>query len=119
MCGTLQCETTAKFPLFGGSQIINLKTKSFPNGTTISCKAANIDLGPDIPDPGLVEDGSPCYDLDKDTAGVCLAQKCIDIKTFPFKHCPRGLNGVECSGKGVCDCYLNFAQFNYKILYVI
>lgn len=56
-CGKLYCEGGAGFPVLG--------TLASAQQVTIgghSCKAASVDQGQDVPDPGYVANGSPCGD---------------------------------------------------------
>lgn len=62
-----------------------------------------LDLGPDVPDPGIVEDGSPCFtNTSAKIKGVCLNQICVNLNKIGIKSCPDDKNGTVCSGRGVC-----------------
>lgn len=64
-------------------------------------RAAQIKLGDDVPDPGLVDNGSPCLQGRSKVKGICLDRKCIKLADVKLKSCPLGINGSECSGNGV------------------
>lgn len=71
-------------------------------------RGATINLGPDVPDPGLVDDGSPCYTNTKTKSqGICINKKCVDINTITIPSCPVDVNGTICFGNGVYFFNLN------------
>ena len=55
------------------------------------------DLSNDMPNPGLVGEGTKCGD-----EMVCIMDlgtaKCMDLSTLNSPTCPVGSNGVLCSG---------------------
>lgn len=61
MCGKLLCEGGAGFPLLGSLAEASQGFIYDENGSKRVCKAASLDQGEDIPDPGYVSDGSPCF----------------------------------------------------------
>ncbi|XP_072047065.1 disintegrin and metalloproteinase domain-containing protein 12-like [Amphiura filiformis] len=63
------------------------------NGKELQCKAASIDLGQDVPDPGYVVDGSPCG-----RGKVCMDSKCLNLTELHIQQCP-----YNCHGNGVCN----------------
>ncbi|XP_078588460.1 disintegrin and metalloproteinase domain-containing protein 12-like [Branchiostoma floridae x Branchiostoma japonicum] len=79
LCGKLQCQGGGEAPIIGsGSQIIST-TVTLPNGQVITCRGVYVDLGNDIPDPGLVMAGTRCGQ-DK----VCYNNRCELITSlFP------------------------------------
>ena len=91
-CGKLHCTNISQsdFQLSGSIQFTQVTF-----GSTL-CKSASIDVGNDVPDPGIVFDGSPC-----DTDSICISQRCTTIASLNFPSCPSS-NGMECSGNGVC-----------------
>ncbi|XP_065835038.1 disintegrin and metalloproteinase domain-containing protein 11-like [Oscarella lobularis] len=104
-CGLLQCQGGGQFPILGGSSQVGTLTYTI-SGNRIPCKGASIDLGSDVRDPGLVEDGTRC-----DTNKVCVSHACTSISSLSVVACPRGSNSLTCSGNGVCnnvgDCHCN------------
>ncbi|XP_071170468.1 disintegrin and metalloproteinase domain-containing protein 12-like [Mytilus edulis] len=106
MCGVLMCNSNVSDPVFGGgSQIVSERSMTFPQPLgTITCKGATINLGPDVPDPGLVDDGSPCYtNTNTKSQGICINKKCVDINTITIPSCPVDVNGTICFGNGICN----------------
>lgn len=55
MCGKLQCENVEEMPVFG---IVPAIIKS-PSKTT-TCWGVDFQLGSDVPDPGMVNEGTRC-----------------------------------------------------------
>ncbi|KAI8512668.1 Disintegrin and metalloproteinase domain-containing protein 33 [Branchiostoma belcheri] len=71
LCGKLQCQGGGDAPIIGsGAQIITT-TVTLPNGRELRCRGVYVDLGGDIPDPGLVMAGTKCGQ-DK----VCYNNRC-------------------------------------------
>ncbi|XP_046365206.2 zinc metalloproteinase-disintegrin-like EoMP06 [Haliotis rufescens] len=106
MCGMLQCVTKSRSPVVGvGRHIINTTSGSH------TCISVAIDLGDDVPDPGLVDDGSPCihFETGNNQPGVCLARECVVLQTLPKQPCPKDPSGSQCSNHGICtndnSCY--------------
>lgn len=112
MCGTLFCDSTNSLPVLPGQGAIRIIT--FTIGKSIKCRAAQINFGNDVPDPGLVDNGSPCLQGRTKVKGVCLERKCIKLADIQLKSCPVGISGLECSDNGICNnkgecfCNLNF-----------
>ena len=80
-------------------------------------RAATINLGDDVPDPGIVEDGSPCEtDRKLHTPGICLNRKCVPVGNIKVTTCPADSNGTECSGNGVRDKVLSSCKVLVKSL---
>lgn len=55
MCGKLQCENVGALPVFG----IKPATIQTPIGRT-TCWGVDFQLGSDVPDPGMVNEGTKC-----------------------------------------------------------
>uniref|UniRef100_A0A336MZJ4 CSON003544 protein n=1 Tax=Culicoides sonorensis TaxID=179676 RepID=A0A336MZJ4_CULSO len=106
-CGSLQCRDGDKQPVSERSDLLFSRTIISIKGSEYECKATsgvNAD-GSDIPNHGLVRDGTPCGD-----SLVCINQTCVSI--FPHidqTKCPTNQVNTECSGHGVCTnvnrCY--------------
>ena len=95
-CGIIQC-TNVNFDDFQLSGSVALSSYTFTfNSISYMCTSASIDAGNDIPDSGLVFDGTYCG-----TEKVCIAQECVDLSTLSITFCPS-FNGTECAGNGVC-----------------
>ncbi|XP_063707352.1 disintegrin and metalloproteinase domain-containing protein 22 isoform X2 [Culicoides brevitarsis] len=106
-CGSLQCRDGDKQPVSERSDLLFSRTIISIKGSEYECKATsgvNAE-GSDIPNHGLVRDGTPCGDN-----LVCINQTCVSI--FPHidqTKCPTNQINTECSGHGVCTnvnrCY--------------
>ena len=95
-CGKIHCSDIV-FDDFQFSGSLSLTTSTFPTSSgVITCTSASIDVGNDVPDPGLVFDGTYCG-IEK----ICISQECVDLSSIPINMCPF-VNGTECSGNGVC-----------------
>lgn len=67
------------------------------------CRSVSIDLGNDIPDPGIVIEGTKCGDQK-----ICFQQECQNIRSvLNIKDC----NPVDCSNHGVNSIFSNCTSF--------
>ncbi|EDV20167.1 uncharacterized protein TRIADDRAFT_32380, partial [Trichoplax adhaerens] len=90
-CGKLHCDTQASKPAIGSTW--SSATVTFTQQTI--CKSASVDLGSDIPDPGIVLDGTKCGDKK-----ICFDNECRNISSvINVKQC----NPVDCSNHGICN----------------
>ena len=65
-------------------------------------RGTTIDLGPDVPNPGLVDDVTPCMRNGAlGIKGVCVNRVCRDISSLNIDNCPSDNNGTACYGNGV------------------
>ena len=100
LCGLLQCQGTGSSRPIIGTSYRSTTTSYFPaSGSPFSCRTASIDLGNDIPDPGLALDGIKCG-----TDSVCEHKKCVKLssaKAIRLQKCPI-MNGRQCSNTSVC-----------------
>lgn len=105
MCGKLLCEGGQNFPLLGSLAEASQGYIFDENGAKRACKAASLDQGDDIPDPGYVADGSPCAEN-----MFCYEYKCINSSMAGIAPCPENCNnnGV-CNSESHCHCDDNFA----------
>ena len=95
-CGKVQC-TNVDFEDFQLSGSVSLNSFTFTsNLVSYMCTSASIDAGNDIPDPGLIFDGTYCG-----IEQICISQQCVNISTLGITLCPK-VNGTECAGNGVC-----------------
>ncbi|XP_062399382.1 disintegrin and metalloproteinase domain-containing protein 9-like [Sardina pilchardus] len=94
-CGKLQCDNVNSTSMF------ETPGRTIVTTTTIGqnkCWGVNSMMGPDVPDPGMVNDGTKCGE-DK----VCLNQKCRHVSEL--KH---GCDTQStCHGHGVCNSNRN------------
>ena len=95
-CGKIHCSDVA-FDDFQFSGSLSLASQTFTTSSeTITCTSATIYVGNDVPDPGLVFDGTFCG-IEK----ICISQACVDLSSIDITMCPF-VNSNECSGNGVC-----------------
>ncbi|XP_051167974.1 disintegrin and metalloproteinase domain-containing protein 33 isoform X2 [Leptopilina boulardi] len=107
-CGSLQCKNGNTKPVTNGENDLFSTTIIYNKGQQIECKATTARVeGAEMPELGLVRDGTPCGDN-----LICLNHTCTSI--FPHvdqSKCPSNHNNNECSGNGVCTninkCYCN------------
>ncbi|KAG5678287.1 hypothetical protein PVAND_007974 [Polypedilum vanderplanki] len=109
-CGSLQCKEGDSIPIVEGlDQQLYSRTIISIRGAEYECKSISGSVeGQDLPEHGLVKDGTPCGEN-----LVCVNQTCVSI--FPYidtTKCPVNHNNVECSGNGACTntnkCHCNF-----------
>ncbi|XP_042657406.1 disintegrin and metalloproteinase domain-containing protein 9 isoform X1 [Tyto alba] len=89
MCGKLQCENVKTMPVFGIKPAI-IQT---PIGGT-TCWGVDFQLGSDIPDPGMVNEGTKC-----DTGKICRHFQCVSASVLNY-DCDVER---QCHGHGVCN----------------
>ncbi|KAM3913946.1 disintegrin and metalloproteinase domain-containing protein 9-like [Leptodactylus fuscus] len=93
LCGKLQC-IGSYVPQINSTTIVT-------NYDGVNCIGIDFNLGPDVPDPGLVNPGTPCA-ADK----ACLDNKCVNASELGFNCDVKGKcndHGV-CNNKGNCHC---------------
>ncbi|XP_018421920.1 PREDICTED: disintegrin and metalloproteinase domain-containing protein 15 [Nanorana parkeri] len=96
LCGTIQCQGGNDQPLVGsGAKSVTVKVTV--NGTEVSCRGTNFNMGDDIWDPVLVKTGTVCG-LGK----VCVDQRCQDVAVLKALTCTN-----NCNGHGVCNSNSN------------
>eukprot|EP00118_Oscarella_pearsei_P020754 m.227162 g.227162 ORF g.227162 m.227162 type:complete len:623 (+) comp40036_c0_seq29:807-2675(+) len=71
LCGQLLCKTDRKWPIIGNA----LRTKNIKAGS-IQCKSTEVSLGPDVPNPGVIRDGTKCGD-----GKICYSDECFNVTT--------------------------------------
>ncbi|NWU63110.1 ADAM9 protein, partial [Pterocles burchelli] len=89
MCGKLQCENVKTMPVFGIKPAI-IQTPI--RGTT--CWGVDFQLGSDVPDPGMVNEGTKC-----DTGKICRHFQCVSASVLNY-DCDVE---KQCHGHGVCN----------------
>ncbi|GAB1603951.1 disintegrin and metalloproteinase domain-containing protein 12-like [Argonauta hians] len=101
-CGMLHCVHKNEKLMFWKDNLAKKFPRSFIiTGTTKEvCRAVILDVGLQMPDPGLVPDGSKCGD-----GKICVEQQCKAIQKLAFPDCPKGCNGHGvCNSRGNCHC---------------
>ncbi|XP_064630043.1 disintegrin and metalloproteinase domain-containing protein 9-like isoform X2 [Lineus longissimus] len=108
-CGMLHCVHLNEKLEFWKEANTYLMPETFitsAQGKKIPCKSAIMDVGFDMPDPGMVPSGSKCSD-----GKMCLNHQCQWITDLKFPKCYMGCsdNGV-CNSKGNCHCDAGWAS---------
>ncbi|NWW49512.1 ADAM9 protein, partial [Pedionomus torquatus] len=89
VCGKLQCENVEAMPVFGiKPAIIQTHIKN-----TV-CWGVDFQLGSDVPDPGMVNEGTKC-----DTGKICRHFQCVSVSVLKY-DCDVER---QCHGHGVCN----------------
>ncbi|XP_066277563.1 disintegrin and metalloproteinase domain-containing protein 12-like isoform X2 [Branchiostoma lanceolatum] len=91
-CGKLQCQGGTVYPIIG-SNAATIESKIPWEGEMITCRGAYIDLGDDMPDPGLVLTGTKCGE-----GKICYNRQCQEMRIVDI-----GIKPCNCSGHGVCN----------------
>ncbi|XP_053373871.1 disintegrin and metalloproteinase domain-containing protein unc-71-like isoform X1 [Mercenaria mercenaria] len=103
-CGLLHCSGGNKMPLFGPDKDSS-KTTFSSNGLEYECKTVHGPSTLDLPNLGLVLDGTKCGD-----GHVCMNRKCVALSNLDPLNCPGSADAV-CSRNGVCTkddiCFCN------------
>ncbi|XP_048835347.1 disintegrin and metalloproteinase domain-containing protein 9 isoform X3 [Brienomyrus brachyistius] len=89
MCGKLQCENVQMGTIFG----IEPSFIQTPAGGT-KCWGVDFQLGSDVPDPGMVNEGTICAENK-----VCLNYECVSADLLKY-DCDTQ---QKCHGHGVCN----------------
>ncbi|NXX97910.1 ADAM9 protein, partial [Centropus bengalensis] len=92
-CGKLQCENVKTMPVFGIKPAI-IQTPI--RGTT--CWGVDFQLGSDVPDPGMVNEGTKC-----DNGKICRHYQCVSVSVLNY-DCDVE---KQCHGHGVCNSNRN------------
>ncbi|KAK9501700.1 hypothetical protein O3M35_012376 [Rhynocoris fuscipes] len=110
-CGSLQCQEGSSYPLMADVAQLYSRTIISMKGVEYECKATSGPVDqPDVPDLGLVRDGTPCGEN-----LICINQTCTSIFPHMDSSCPTNHNNKECSGNGVCTnvnkcyCYIGWS----------
>ncbi|KAK2508901.1 hypothetical protein MC885_005722, partial [Smutsia gigantea] len=93
LCGKLQCENVQDMPVFG---IVPAIIQSPGRGT--KCWGVDFQLGSDVPDPGMVNEGTRC-----DDGKICRNFQCVDASVLNY-DCDIQ---KKCYGHGVCNSNKN------------
>ncbi|XP_032793698.2 mucin-5AC [Daphnia magna] len=104
-CGLLHCSHLNERLEFGMESVAVLSHSFFNvEGKIIPCRTANVDLGLQDVDPGLVPNGAKCGHNK-----MCVDQRCVAVSSIIKAGCPQkcGQNG-ECNNLGKCHCKVGF-----------
>ncbi|XP_028920910.1 disintegrin and metalloproteinase domain-containing protein 9 [Ornithorhynchus anatinus] len=93
MCGKLQCENVQSMPVFGIEPALIQTTI---RGT--KCWGVDFKLGSDVPDPGMVNEGTQC-----ENGKICRSFQCVDASVLNY-DCDIQ---KKCNGHGVCNSNKN------------
>ncbi|XP_017687393.1 PREDICTED: disintegrin and metalloproteinase domain-containing protein 9-like [Lepidothrix coronata] len=91
MCGKLQCENVKAMPVFGIKPAI-IQTPLGDTDTT--CWGVDFQLGSDVPDPGMVNEGTKCGN-----GKICRHFQCVSASVLNY-DCDVE---KQCHGHGVCN----------------
>jgi hypothetical protein len=94
----LQCSANNRSPVIGFATHISSYRFS-----GVSCRGASVSLGDDVPDPGMVQDGTKC-----DENKICLSNQCVSLSSvyadsLYIQMCPGNTIKGVCSGNGVSN----------------
>ncbi|XP_030740525.1 disintegrin and metalloproteinase domain-containing protein 9 [Echinops telfairi] len=93
LCGKLQCENVQGMPVFGVMPAI---IQTHHRDTT--CWGVDFQLGSDVPDPGMVNEGTKC-----DAGKICRNFQCVNASVLNY-DCDIQ---KKCHGHGVCNSNKN------------
>ncbi|XP_075714930.1 disintegrin and metalloproteinase domain-containing protein 9 [Rhinoderma darwinii] len=92
-CGKLQCENANSMPIFG---IEPSTIKTHVQGTI--CWGVDFQLGTDVPDPAMVNEGTKCAE-----GKVCKEFQCVNASVLGYDCDVQN----KCGGNGVCNSNKN------------
>ncbi|EHB02728.1 Disintegrin and metalloproteinase domain-containing protein 9 [Heterocephalus glaber] len=87
LCGKLQCENVQEMPVFG---IVPAIIQTPSRGT--KCWGVDFQLGSDVPDPGMVNEGTKC-----DVGKICRNFQCVNASVLNYDCDVQ----EKCHGHGV------------------
>ncbi|XP_028659170.1 disintegrin and metalloproteinase domain-containing protein 9-like isoform X1 [Erpetoichthys calabaricus] len=90
MCGKLQCENVDGVNTLFGIQPILMKIFF----GSITCSGVDFRLGSDVPDPGMVNEGTKCEE-----GKVCMNYQCVNASILQYDCNVQ----EKCHGHGVCN----------------
>ncbi|XP_043940271.1 disintegrin and metalloproteinase domain-containing protein 9 [Protopterus annectens] len=94
LCGKLQCENVGnQVPVFG----IKPSISQTPVGDTM-CWGVDFQLGSDVPDPGMVNEGTKCEE-----GKVCMNYECVNASILNYDCDVEN----KCNGHGMCNSNKN------------
>ncbi|XP_004855378.1 disintegrin and metalloproteinase domain-containing protein 9 isoform X1 [Heterocephalus glaber] len=93
LCGKLQCENVQEMPVFG---IVPAIIQTPSRGT--KCWGVDFQLGSDVPDPGMVNEGTKC-----DVGKICRNFQCVNASVLNYDCDVQ----EKCHGHGVCNSNKN------------
>uniref|UniRef100_A0A8C8SBP4 ADAM metallopeptidase domain 9 n=1 Tax=Pelusios castaneus TaxID=367368 RepID=A0A8C8SBP4_9SAUR len=97
MCGKLQCENVKTMPVFGiAPAIIQTPIRGTIRDTT--CWGVDFKLGSDVPDPGMVNEGTKCAN-----GKICRHFQCVNVSVLNYDCDLQN----KCHGHGVCNSNKN------------
>lgn len=136
MCGSLQCQMGTRYPIVAGMDQMYSRTLVSMGGREFECKyghskktflkscirkdpllSSSLTRFPritsgtvaatDLPDLGIVRDGTPCGNN-----LICINKTCTSIHPYIDRSkCPSNNVALDCSGHGVCSnvnsCFCN------------
>ncbi|PVD30597.1 hypothetical protein C0Q70_09869 [Pomacea canaliculata] len=102
MCGLLHCvHLNEKLMFWRDNLALDMRANFLTRGNTqYVCRSAMLDVGLDMPDPGLVPDGAKCEENK-----ICISQACVPYKSWIFHN----VLTVMVMGKGHCHCHVGYA----------
>ncbi|XP_007933250.1 disintegrin and metalloproteinase domain-containing protein 9 [Orycteropus afer afer] len=93
LCGKLQCENVQGMSIFG---VVPAIIQTHHRGTT--CWGVDFQLGSDVPDPGMVNEGTKC-----NVGKICRNFQCVNASVLNY-DCDIQ---KKCYGHGVCNSNKN------------
>lgn len=98
-CGLLHCAGGERRPLHEAKMAFS-KTTVFSNNMEFECKIMHGPTAMDLPNRGLVQDGTKCGD-----ERICLHKQCTSFMELKRPPCPGEENSIPCSGNGICTTF--------------
>jgi hypothetical protein len=105
MCGMLHCTHRNERLVFWKEALSYLMPEAWVmvNGTQQNCKGAILDVGLNMPDPGMTPEGAKCA-----TGKVCIGQKCERLDSLDIPQCPYCNELGVCNSLGQCHCQAGY-----------
>nr|KAG5708378.1 hypothetical protein BaRGS_034409 [Batillaria attramentaria] len=105
MCGLLHCvHLNEKLMFWRDNLALDMRANFLMRGNTqYVCRSTMLDVGLDMPDPGLVPDGAKCEDNK-----ICINQACVPLMKLNIPECPDCHGNGVCNSKGHCHCHVGY-----------
>ncbi|XP_033757485.1 LOW QUALITY PROTEIN: disintegrin and metalloproteinase domain-containing protein 12-like [Pecten maximus] len=105
MCGLLHCVHLNEKLMFWRESLAKATPATFltKGRERYVCRSVILDVGLDMPDPGMAPDGAKCGDKK-----ICLSNKCTPLSRLRISPCPNCHGNGVCNSMGQCHCNEGF-----------
>ncbi|KAL8622641.1 hypothetical protein ACOMHN_009275 [Nucella lapillus] len=105
MCGLLHCvHLNEKLMFWRDNLALTMRANFLSRGNQqYTCRSTMLDVGLDVPDPGMVPDGAKCEDKK-----ICIKQTCTPLLKLKIPKCQDCHGNGVCNNAGHCHCEVGY-----------